>query len=306
MIDYIFSELTKRGICVKKSVSASTITSFRAGGEIDLLVLPKNTHEIEESISLLKGCSYPYMLLGGGTNVLFSDSGYRGAVIRLAENFSEIHCDNSSITADAGARLSSVCAFAFENMLYGMEFAGGIPGTVGGALVMNAGAYGGEIKDILVSAVVLAGDGSIKTISAEECRLSYRHSIFKESNMIVLQAVFGLKKGDSEEISSARAYLSELNARRKKSQPLEFPSAGSAFKRPAGYYAAALIDEAGLKGFRVGGACVSPKHAGFVVNDMNASSQEIYTLMQCVGTFVEEKSGVKLEPEVIFIGDFNV
>ncbi|MBR3842155.1 MAG: UDP-N-acetylmuramate dehydrogenase [Christensenellaceae bacterium] len=306
MIRNIISALNDKGIDYTLSAPMSSYTSFRTGGNAAILISPKNTDEIAFCTSLFAENAFPYMVIGLGSNLLFSDKGYTGAVIRLAENFSAITISGDTLTAQAGARLSAVCQTGFKTGLYGMEFAGGIPGSVGGALMMNAGAYGGEIKDVLVSAEVLMPDGNVRTLSNEECAFGYRKSVFKNSGMTILSATFQLKKAETEsELDEAKQHLMELNNRRKTSQPLEFPSAGSTFKRPTGYYAAALIDECGLKGFRIGGACVSMKHAGFVVNDLHASARDIFLLMQCVQSMVMEKKGVALEPEVILIGDFN-
>lgn len=287
-----------------ENAKMSEYTSFRVGGSAKMLILPKNTEELLSVISSLKDDDN-YMIIGAGSNILFADSGFDGIIVRLCDNFKTLSVENDVITASAGTRLSVLTSFALKNRLTGLEFAGGIPGTVGGGLYMNAGAYGGEMKDCLFSADVITKDGKIKTIPVNECELSYRNSIFKKENLIVLSAKFKLNKANAEELETAYARLNELNRRRRDSQPLEYPSAGSTFKRPVGYYAAALIEECGLKGFRVGGATVSQKHAGFVINDMNASSKEIYTLIKCVQKIVKDKKDVELEPEVILAGDFD-
>ena len=293
------------GIPVLKDVPLSRYASFRTGGNASLLISPSHRDQLIASLAILDENGIDHMIIGRGSNLLISDEGYKGAVIRLAENYSGITVDNDHLVALSGTKLSSLCLAAHEHSLSGAEFAGGIPGSVGGALVMNAGAYGGEIKDILCSAEVLLPDMTVRSIPKEECELSYRNSIFRKSGYTVISATFRLNRCSEEELLAAKEYLHDLNLRRKKSQPLEYPSAGSTFKRPEGHYAAALIDQCGLKGLRVGGACVSEKHAGFIINDNNATSSDIYLLINKVRQIVFEKTQVVLEPEVIFIGKFQ-
>lgn len=279
-------------------------TTFRCGGCADYFVSPMSVEELKSVIRLCIDNGMDYYILGNGSNVLFSDKGYRGVVIDMEPGFAEITCapcddERVRITAGAGAMLVKVAKDAGEQSLTGLEFASGIPGTVGGAVAMNAGAYGGEMKDVLVSAVLLEKDGSIKTVSVDELDLGYRHSIVFEEEAVVLQADMVLKKGDYEAI---KAVMNELSAKRREKQPLEYPSAGSTFKRPEGYFAGKLIQDAGLKGYRVGGAQVSEKHAGFVVNVSDATASDVWQLMQDVQNKVMAQFGVKLEPEVRLVG----
>ena len=244
----------------------------------------------------------PYFILGNGSNLLVSDKGYRGAVIQLWKNVSDIQVEGCLIQAKAGASLAKIAAQALEAGLTGMEFAAGIPGTLGGAVVMNAGAYGGEMKDILKEALVMDGEGRIFTLTKEELKLGYRTSIVKEKGYIVLAAVLELQPGDREEI---RKLMEDLKQRRGEKQPLDMPSAGSTFKRPEGYFAGKLIMDAGLRGFSVGGAQVSEKHCGFVVNTGGASASDVLALIREVQKRVREKFGVELETEVKFLGEFE-
>lgn len=276
-------------------------TTFRAGGPAKYLVKPALTAHIVNTISLCRKWNMDYVVLGNGSNVLVSDEGFDGVIILLSDDFADIEIEDCVITAKAGAMLSRVASNAARNSLTGMEFAAGIPGSVGGACVMNAGAYGGEIKDIILSAQVIDEDGRIFTLTKDEMNLSYRSSIFSEKKYIVVQAVFELKKGNEAEIYSV---MKELAEKRREKQPLEYPSAGSTFKRPEGYFAGALIEEAGLKGRGVGGAKVSEKHAGFIVNYENATAADIKNTIDMVKEKVKNNSGVDLECEVKLIGNF--
>lgn len=232
---------------------------------------------------------------------MVSDKGYRGVVIQLWKNFSDIVTKEDTITVKAGALLSKVAAEALEEGLTGMEFASGIPGTIGGAVVMNAGAYGGEMKDIIKEVTVLTKEGDILTISKEEMNFGYRTSVVKEKGYVVISVVLQLKKGDRAEI---RKVMDDLKERRVTKQPLDMPSAGSTFKRPEGYFAGKLIMDAGLRGFSVGGAQISEKHCGFVVNKGDATAADVLGLIKEVQKRVQEKFGVALEPEVKFLGEF--
>lgn len=253
-------------------------------------------------VEICKEEKLPYFILGNGSNLLVSDKGYRGAVIQLWKNVSDIRVEGCLIQAKAGASLAKIAAQALEAGLTGMEFAAGIPGTLGGAVVMNAGAYGGEMKDILKEALVMDGEGRIFTLTKEELKLGYRTSIVKEKGYIVLAAVLELQPGDREEI---RKLMEDLKQRRGEKQPLDMPSAGSTFKRPEGYFAGKLIMDAGLRGFSVGGAQVSEKHCGFVVNTGGASASDVLALIREVQKRVREKFGVELETEVKFLGEFE-
>ena len=276
-------------------------TTFRVGGPADVYAEPEDEWELRELLDTCEAARTPYLLIGHGSNLLIGDGGFRGTVICLGKAFSDIAVDGEVITARAGALLSAVANTALEHGLTGMEFASGIPGSVGGALVMNAGAYGGEIRDILLSADILEMDGSADRTDADGLELGYRSSNITALGRTVLGASFRLKKGDPAEIE---AKMKDLNGRRKEKQPLEYPSAGSTFKRPEGYFAGKLIEDAGLKGFSIGGAQVSEKHAGFVINKDNATAKDILDLIKEVQRRVFENAGVRLETEIRMAGEF--
>lgn len=286
---------------VLKAEPMSRHTTFRIGGPADLFLVPECAQEIEKIISVCKEEKVPYFILGNGSNLLVSDKGYPGVVVQLYRGFGQITVEGNEIHAQAGALLSGIAAAAREASLTGFEFAGGIPGTLGGAVVMNAGAYGGEMKDVLKEVTVLTGAGEVLTLQADELRMGYRTSVVKEVGYIVLEAVISLEKGDQEAI---RSRMQELAGMRSSKQPLSYPSAGSTFKRPEGYFAGKLIMDSGLQGYRVGGAQVSEKHCGFVINTGNATAEDVKNLMSDVQRIVMEKFGVKLEPEVKFLGEF--
>ena len=275
-------------------------TTFRVGGPAEYYMIPKRD-EIEALIRLCNHYNIPFLIIGNGSNLLVSDRGIRGAVIEIGKEMDEIQIEGERIVVQAGALLSKTAHRAMKESLTGMEFAAGIPGCVGGAVAMNAGAYGGEIKDILSCVTILTKEGEVKKLSAKELELSYRHSIISAKEYIVLDAEFVLKKGEREQIESR---MEELKERRVEKQPLEYPSAGSTFKRPEGYFAGKLIMDAGLRGFQVGGAAVSEKHCGFVINRGDATAADIYQLIQEVQKEVSRRFGVKLEPEVKMVGDF--
>lgn len=276
-------------------------TTFRVGGPADYFVMPETIEQVQKVVTLCKEEEIPYYIVGNGSNLLVSDKGYRGVIIQIGKRFGQIEVKENQITAQAGALLSAVANRALEAGLAGFEFAAGIPGSLGGACVMNAGAYGGEMKDVLLSVTVLTPEGEVLAIPREELELGYRTSIIEKKHYLVLEAVIELQKGDPEEI---KAVMDDLRQRRIDKQPLEYPSAGSTFKRPEGYFAGKLIQDAGLKGFQVGGAQVSEKHAGFVINKNHATASDIYELMRQVSEKVEEESGVRLEPEVKRLGEF--
>ena len=276
-------------------------TTFRVGGPADYFVTPNTVEEVKAIIALCKKENVPYYILGNGSNLLVGDQGYRGVMIQLYKEMSNIEVDGEVIRVQAGALLSRIGNMALEAELQGFEFAAGIPGTVGGAVVMNAGAYGGEMKDILVDAPVLTADGEVLVLKNEELELGYRTSVVAQKGYIVLGATFKLEKGCTEDI---RGKMDELKVQRTTKQPLEFPSAGSTFKRPTGYFAGKLIQDAGLRGFQVGGAQVSEKHCGFVINKDNATAADIVELMKQVADKVYAEFGVTLEPEVKRIGEF--
>jgi len=286
---------------IKENVLLKDMTTFRVGGKADLFVEPKNRAELIEVLKAVKAENVPYFVIGNGSNLLVSDEGYEGVVIRLAGDFLEVKGDGERIIAGAGAMVSRICSFARDEELTGLEFAYGIPGTVGGAMVMNAGAYDGEMAFVVESVDLLTPECEVITLSNADMKFSYRHSILKEKEMIVLGTTFKLSKGNKADIEGK---MQDFMGRRRSKQPLEFPSAGSTFKRPEGHFAGKLIEDAGLKGYRVGGACVSEKHCGFVVNDQGGTASDINELMNRVAARVYETSGVTLEPEVIKIGKF--
>jgi UDP-N-acetylmuramate dehydrogenase len=276
-------------------------TSFRIGGPADLFVLPETFEQTAQIVRICRENQAPFYVIGNGSNLLVSDQGYHGVVIQIYKNLSEVGVEGDTITAQAGAMLSVIAKRALEHSLTGFEFAAGIPGTIGGAAVMNAGAYGGELKDVLVEVTVLTGEGEIVNVPAEELQLGYRHSVIPQNGWIVLGAKLKLKKGDSEAI---RSRMEELREQRVTKQPLDRPSAGSTFKRPEGHFAGKLIMDAGLRGFTVGGAQVSEKHCGFVINTGDATAADVYTLIQEVSKRVKAQTGVELEPEVKMLGEF--
>ena len=276
-------------------------TTFRIGGPAEVFVMPDSYEQIAWVIRQCRQEAIPYFILGNGSNLLVSDHGYRGVIIQLDRNLGEITVNGTEIRAAAGALLSTIAATARRSSLSGFEFAGGIPGTLGGAVTMNAGAYGGEMKDVLKEVTVMNQDGEILTIPADKLELGYRTSIIKTAGYIVLEAVISLKKGNIEEIT---ALSRKLSAQRIEKQPLEYPSAGSTFKRPEGYFAGKLIQDSGLKGFTVGGAQVSEKHSGFVINKGNATAADVMELIRQVTAKVKEDTGVTMEPEVKQIGEF--
>ena len=283
-------------LSVKFSEPMSLHTSFRIGGPVEVMAFPKNEKELSQVLQVSRRLDIKPVILGAGTNVLAPDKGMPGLVICLKDcldgiTLLEDHC----IRVMAGVTMTRAAVFAANHGLSGMEFAHGIPGTVGGGVYMNAGAYGGEICQICRSVTVMTLDGQLRELSAEEMGFSYRHSVLEEEPGIVVSALFALQPGDTEDI---KAKMKELMGKRSASQPLDLPSAGSAFKRPVGGYAAALIDQAGLKGFRVGGAAVSEKHAGFVVNLGGATASDVQSLLDQVSRRVFEASGIRLEPEV--------
>ena len=277
-------------------------TTFKIGGPADYFLMPDKDTDVGRIVKICKESAIPYFILGNGSNLLVGDGGYRGAVIQIYKNMSAVTVEGTEITVQAGALLSSVAAAAKNAALTGFEFAGGIPGTMGGAVVMNAGAYGGEMKDVLTEVTVMDEEGEIVTLPADKLELGYRTSIIKTAGYIVLEAKLQLKEGNPEVI---RETMKDLTIRRTTKQPLEYPSAGSTFKRPEGYFAGKLILDSGLAGFLVGGAQVSEKHCGFVINAGGATARDVRTLMDNVRDIVYKKYGVTLEPEVKFLGDFE-
>ncbi len=295
----LHTQIKKYGCTVLCDEPMSKHTSFRIGGNAKYVIIPHSEDALLATVSLLKENDFPYIIIGNGSNVLFADEGYEGAVIQLADGLTDLCLeDDCTIRCGAGVILAKLCTFALENSLTGLEFAHGIPGSVGGAVFMNAGAYGGEIKDCIASVRHMTPDGKVIETPAEDLHFTYRHTSFTENGHLVLGARFRLEKGDKDAI---RARMNELIQKRKTSQPLEYPSAGSTFKRPPVGYAAAHIDECGLKGFTVGGASVSTKHAGFVINTDSATAADVKALMKVIQDTVLEQHDVLLEPEVVML-----
>lgn len=289
------------GLDLRENEPMSLHCSFKAGGPVRLFMVPQDINSLSIICSILKDNRLVPFILGNGTNVVFSDEGALELAVISTEKLQNMHLlPDGSLYAECGVSLSRLASFAQENSLSGLEFASGIPGTVGGGTVMNAGAYGGELKDAVDSVVIYyLPEQRLYELTNEQCAFSYRKSLFQTMpGCLVLSVVFRLSEGNPAEISEK---MRELNTRRREKQPLDLPSAGSAFKRPEGYFAAALIQEAGLSGLSVGGAQVSPKHNGFIVNTGNATAQDLYELMDKVRHAVYSHSGVALEPEVILI-----
>lgn len=290
--------LTENQIFVQEPMSGHT--TFRVGGPADYYLRP-GAGQAAPVLSLCRSEQLPVTVIGNGSNLLVSDRGIRGVVVEIGARASEAVAEGNLLKVQAGISLAKAARAAANASLSGLEFASGIPGTAGGAIVMNAGAYGGEIKDVLKWARVLLPDGRIEKYTPQQLELSYRHSVLPEWGGVVLEASFLLEPGDREQIE---AQMEEYRRRRNEKQPLEYPSAGSTFKRPEGYFAGKLIMEAGLSGFRVGGAQVSEKHCGFVINRDHATASEIVRLIEEVQRRVEERFGVRLEPEVKRVGEF--
>lgn len=273
----------------------SSHCTFRAGGTAKYYVIPDEYKKVRDVLRLCVEENIPYYVIGNGSNLLVQDDGFDGVIIEIDSALAKIEINGNEIVAKAGAKLSKIAVKALNESLTGFEFAHGIPGNLGGAVTMNAGAYGGEMKDVLKWVKVLDNNGEMKTLKAEELELGYRTSIIVKEKMIVLEACIELHEGNRDEIEM---HMKELMAKRKEKQPLEYPSAGSTFKRPEGYFAGKLIQDAGLKGYHVGGAMVSEKHSGFVINYDNATATDIINLMKDVRKKVYEEFQVTLEPEV--------
>ncbi|HYF82677.1 MAG TPA: UDP-N-acetylmuramate dehydrogenase [Clostridia bacterium] len=276
-------------------------TSFKLGGPADIFIEPDNIEELSKAIKSLKDRSIPYYIIGNGSNLLVSDKGLRCAIVKIGEKFGSADIDGDRVIAECGILLSTLSKMAAKSNLTGMEFASGIPGALGGAVTMNAGAYGGEMKDIVEWVEVLDQDLQLKRLKNTEMEFGYRKSVVEPRKYIVIRCCLRLKKGNPDEINSIMADLTE---KRRTKQPLHLPSAGSTFKRPEGYFAGKLIDDAGLRGFSMGGAQVSTLHCGFVVNNGGATAQDVYNLIRHVQKTVNEKFNVKIEPEVKILGEF--
>ena len=295
----LFAE--KCGATVIKDAPMKKYTSFRCGGNARVLVIPNSVDSLKEIIDYCNLKNIKPLIIGNGSNLLVTDKGINGVVIKIGSDISKIELlDETTIRCEAGASLKSLCMFALENSLSGLEFAYGIPGTLGGAVYMNAGAYGGEMKDVLVSTTHIDSNGDFGELTQENLNLIYRGSAYTDNDYTIVSAVLKLKKADKKDIKEA---MDEKLQKRKDKQPLEYGSAGSTFKRPTGYFAGALIEQSGLKGYTVGGAQVSEKHAGFVINKDNATSTDVINLIRDVQRIVYEKHGVMLETEVKIIGE---
>lgn len=277
-------------------------TTFRIGGEVDCFLEIGDLAKLQQIIPLLTEYQEPFFLLGNGSNLLVSDKGFRGTILHLSGEFTDLSIHDREIMAGAGLLLSSVAKFAAEKSLTGMEFAAGIPGTIGGAIMMNAGAYGGEMKQIVKNVMLMTKEGDLLSVSGEDMAFGYRTSRIKNSGDIVLSVTLELQSGDQTEILSV---MKDLAEKRREKQPLEYPSAGSTFKRPEGNFAGKLIMDSGLRGFQIGGAQVAEKHCGFVINRDNASAKDVVDLMRHIRDTVEKDSGIRLEKEIIFLGEFD-
>ncbi|MBQ6401218.1 MAG: UDP-N-acetylmuramate dehydrogenase [Firmicutes bacterium] len=297
----ITKQFEECGITVIPDAPMDRYTSFRAGGCADALVIPEDPAALKRVLEILARSGCPHMILGNGSNILVRDGGYRGVMVHCGENFGQIRREGDDLICGSGALLSAAARTAQSEGLAGIAFASGIPGSIGGAVFMNAGAYGGEIRDVLKEARVLSADGrEEKTLTPDDLEMGYRHSKLQESGDVVIEVRLALMPGDPEAI---REEMAELTAKRNAKQPVNLPSAGSFFKRPEGYFAGKLIQDAGLKGLRVGDAQVSELHSGFIVNRGKATATEILQLMEIVQASVLEQFGVMLEPEVRIVGE---
>ncbi|MFZ7132199.1 MAG: UDP-N-acetylmuramate dehydrogenase [Eubacteriales bacterium] len=277
-------------------------TSFKTGGPVSVLLTPRSTEQIKNLLTLFKEDNIPFYIMGNGSNLLVSDEGFSGAIIKIYDNYNHYDIENHTITAQSGILLSKLAKIALSAKLTGFEFASGIPGTLGGAITMNAGAYDGEMKDVLISALVIDKEGSIFEIVNGDLKMGYRTSAIQQNDLIVLSSKISLTHGEYDEIKSK---MDDYDHKRKTKQPLEWPSAGSTFKRPAGYYAGKLIQDCGLKGYQLGGAQVSDKHCGFIINKDNASAKDIMNLIKHVQETVSQKFSVHLETEIRQLGKFD-
>lgn len=299
MYDYIKTILPRERILFHEPMNRHT--TFRVGGEAECFITIQREEELVKLIPYLNQIEQDYFILGNGSNLLVGDKGYRGMVLKFEGPMEEIRTDGTRITAKAGALLSKVAVTAKENGLTGLEFAAGIPGSIGGGVVMNAGAYDGEMKQVVEAVRVIDRDGQITTLDNDTMEFGYRTSIIKNRPFIVLEVVLQLTEGDPDRIG---AKMEELAALRRSKQPLEYASAGSTFKRPEGHYAGKLIMEAGMRGYRIGGAQVSDKHCGFIINTGKATAADIREVIEEVQERVKERFHVTLEPEIVFLGDF--
>lgn len=299
MYEFIENIIPKERIFFEEPMSRHT--TFRVGGAAECMILIEQEEELLKLIPYLNQIEEDYFILGNGSNLLVGDKGYRGVIIKLGEGMDRITVDGERILVQAGALLSKTAAVARDAELSGMEFAAGIPGSIGGGVVMNAGAYDGEMKQITESVKVMDKEGNILVLDNDTMEFGYRTSIIKNRPFIVLEVVLRMRAGKKDEI---QAKMNELMAKRQSRQPLNYPSAGSTFKRPEGYFAGKLIMDAGMRGYRIGDAQVSEKHCGFIVNIGNASAADVREVIEEVQEKVKERFHVRLEPEIIFLGDF--
>ena len=300
--DDIRKELGERipGVCIEENVPMAQYTSFRAGGKARMMVIPADAEQLSAVLGVLSGSGVQYMVLGNGTNILVKDSGYDGVIVKIGSGFDYVRQVGCRLVCGSGTRISVAAKAALEGGLSGFEFASGIPGFTGGAVFMNAGAYGGEMKDILRRAKIVSKDGSREFyMTADELEMGYRHTKLHDTGDIVTEVEFVLEEGNRTQI---KAKMSELMEKRNSRQPVNFPSAGSFFKRPEGYFAGKLIQDAGLKGLSVGGAQVSELHSGFIINRGGATATDILQLMEMIQARVFDEFGVRLETEVRIIG----
>ena len=299
LLEFLASVVPEENIRQQEPMSEHT--TFRVGGPAEVFVTVDDREQLEKVIRYLNLTGWPYFLLGNGSNLLVGDKGYRGVVIRLGRAFENVKMEGNRLTCGAAVSLAKAARTAMENGFSGLEFASGIPGSVGGGVRMNAGAYGGELGNLVESVLVMAKDGTLMELDNDTMEFGYRKSVLKDRPYAVLEVTMKLQEGDREEIL---AMMNDFAARRRQKQPLEYASAGSTFKRPEGNFAGKLIMDAGLRGLRIGGARVSDKHCGFIINDGTATAADIAELIEEVSERVKEKFGVSLEPEVIFLGDF--
>ena len=299
MYDYIKTVIPRERIIFHEPMSKHT--TFRVGGEAECLITIQSEEELGKLIPYLNQIEQDYFILGNGSNLLVGDKGYRGIVLKFGEQMDQIRGEGTRITAKAGALLAQAAAVAKENSLTGLEFAAGIPGSIGGGVVMNAGAYDGEMKMVVESVRGMDSEGQILTLDNDTMEFGYRTSAIKYRPIVVLEVALQLSQGEKSQIAGRMEELAQL---RKSKQPLEYPSAGSTFKRPEGYYAGKLIMDAGMRGYRIGGAQVSDKHCGFVINTGKATAADIREVIEEVQERVKERFHVSLEPEVVFLGDF--
>lgn len=300
MLENIIKELNNlKNTEIKLNEPMKAHTSFKIGGPVDIMAMVKDIKDIKNIIKIANKFQIPYMIMGNGSNLLVKDTGVEGIIIKLNDNFKDYTVKGDTIIAQSGLLLSELSEIAYENELKGLEFAGGIPGTAGGGLTMNCGAYGSEMKDIVKKAVVLNEDLEIEELFLNDLELSYRNTIIQKRNLVVLEIEYQLEKGNKKEIKDK---MIDLTDRRRTKQPLEYPSGGSTFKRPEGYFAGKLVDDSGLRGLKYRGAQVSEKHCGFIINKDNASCEDVLRLINTVQKIVYDNYGVKLEREIKIIG----